>query len=122
MSEALKARADFLEALETDGSFCTIRTTVNEVSDSYGIVITPATITNEATKCFPLSEASSRMQEAINSDINISSYELSMKLYSDTEITKAQTIVFDGSEYEILYVSKKIYINEVIFYEILIKR
>jgi len=121
-AEALDARFDFLYALETDGSDCVIRTKSLGVFDSYGIVITPESVSDESTLCFPSVEASAALKDAINNNINLSTYELYMKLYSDTEITKNQTIVFGAKEYEIIYASKKIYQNEVIFYEILVKK
>jgi len=120
--EALDAIQDFKDALVTDGSAVTIRTITAGEWDSYGNVIVVETVSDEITKCFPSSEASSRVQAVINADTNISSYELSLKLYTETEVTKADRIVFDSDVYEILYVSKKIYQDIVVFYELLVKK
>jgi len=121
MNDADEAIIDIIEAIEEYGSTIQIVTLTKVVpynpykGEEYTetIVDTKALISNEAT--------SKVNDNFIANNIN-SSYDLSIKIYSDIVITKSNKIIFDGNTYEISYVSSKILQDTTLIYELLIRK
>ena len=123
-SDATEAIQDIIEAIEEYGSTIRIATETESGYDPY----TGATYstTYEDTKAIISSLATQRVQEAFQNISKIegviSAYDLSIKLYTTTELTKANKIVYDGNTYEITFISDKILQDTRIIYELLIKK
>ena len=120
MSDATEAIQDIIEAIEEYGSTIRIATETETGYDPY----TGATYstTYEDTKAVISKHASKSMSEVMEANRITSAYDLSIKLYTTTELTKANKIVYDGDTYEITFISDKILQDTRIIYELLIKK
>ena len=122
-SKALSSIEKIKKAFAKYGSTITIKgNSVDAVYDSYGNITTPA-VTNpdEITKGIVETEATISVSDAF-SKTNNGNYELAIKIYSPNVITKANTLVYDGNTYEIIFVSKKSLQDTLILYELLVRK
>jgi len=91
-------------------------------TDSYGNVIVPETNDLEITKGLPSSEATESVANAYRNGSDTNTFELSIKFYTESVITKDNKMIYDSKDYEIVYVSKKVLQDTTLLYEALIKR
>ena len=118
--EALSAVNDIIEAIDEYGSAIIIQTITPEVSDAYGVVTTPAVTVSEVTKGLPTKQASADFSQGLLDTIG--SFELAIKLYTVTELTKANKILYKSKTYNILYISEKVLQDTRLIYEVLVAR
>ena len=122
MSEATEVITDIQEALTEYGSSIIIKKSVNEVRDAYGAVTTAATSTTENTKAFIKRYATNNIFMKLYQDF-INSYELSIRLYTSQIINKEEyTISYQSQIYNIVDIEKKILQDEIIYYDLLVKK
>lgn len=117
--EALDAIVDIKEAIAEYGSSIKIATESETGYDPYSGATYTTTYTD--TKGLVGRTASSDLQIKIRSDL-IGSYEMSIVLYIDSEITKDNNIVFKEEEYDIKYIDKKFLQDTLIKYELLVAK
>lgn len=115
--DALDAIEDIKEAIEEYGSDILLVTLTEGAYDPY---TGAATIRTEViTKALIKSTTSNEsLAKAVDS------YELSIKVYSDLEITEDNLINFRGNDYKIMPkgLDSKILQNETLLYELLVKK
>jgi hypothetical protein len=122
MSEATETIVDIQEALAEYGSSIIIKKSVNEVRDAYGAVTTAATSTTENTKAFIKRYATNNIFMKLYQDF-INSYDLSIRLYTSQIINKEEyTISYQSQIYNIVDIEKKILQDEIIYYDLLVKK
>jgi hypothetical protein len=122
MSEATETIVDIQEALAEYGSSIIIKKSVNEVRDAYGVVTTAATSTTENTKAFIKRYATNNIFMKLYQDF-INSYDLSIRLYTSQIINKEEyTISYQSQIYNIVDIEKKILQDEIIYYDLLVKK
>lgn len=119
--DALNAIVDIKEAIAEYGSSIKILTQTAGEWDSYGNIVIPEGTSEVITKALIGSSATDKLLTKLSGDI-LNSYSLSMRLYSSTEITKANTISFRGDEYEIVFIDEMILQDTTLIYEILVKK
>lgn len=120
--DALDAIKDIKEAIDKYGSGIKILTQIAGEWDSYGNVIVPEGVSEEKTKAIIKSSASENIVQKIMRWALSEEYELSMKLYTSTELTKDKKIEFRGDIYEITYIDEMILQDTTLIYEILVKK
>ena len=122
MSEATETIVDIQEALAEYGSSIIIKKSVNEVRNAYGVVTTAATSTTENTKAFIKRYATNNIFMKLYQDF-INSYDLSIRLYTSQIINKEEyTISYQSQIYNIVDIEKKILQDEIIYYDLLVKK
>ena len=122
MSEATETIVDIQEALSEYGSTIAIKKSVNEVRDAYGVVTTPAIPTTENTKAFIGRYATNQLLSKLTDDQK-QSYELSLRFYTTSVLNKEDyTISFKSSDYNIVIIDSKIFQDETLLYEVLVKK
>lgn len=116
MSDATDAIEDIVEAINEYGTSISLRSVSEDSYDPY----TGSTVTNTDVelKAFVSLEAS----RVLSQQFAKHTYDLALKTYHTTKITKADEIIYDGQTYKILYVSSKILQGTAIIYELLIVR
>jgi SPP1 family predicted phage head-tail adaptor len=116
MSEATEAIEDIVEALNDYGSSITLRDGTVTAYDPY----TGPSVTDVDTplKAFISLEASRSLSQQFDSH----TYDLAIKTYHTSKITKEDQIIYDGQVFRILYVSSKILQDTTLIYELLIVR
>ena len=121
--DALEAIVDIKEAIAEYGSTITIKgNSTDAVYDSYGNITTPAVQDpDEITKGIVKTEATVSVADAF-SKTNLGNYELAIKIYSPNIITKANSLVYKGNTYEIIFVSLKTLQDTNILYELLVRK
>jgi len=115
MSDATDAIKDIKEAIAEYGSDIKIVTLTEGDYDPY----TGATITRTEVPTKALISGTST-NEILNKAVD--TFDLSIKMYDSTEITKDNLINFRGDDYEILFVDTKVLQNETLLYELLVKK
>jgi len=120
MQEALDAIADIKEALQDVGSDITF----NQIEKgAYDVATGSAkTVTPVLLKAFVNSKPSTFAQAKANDDDILKDYQFSITTYTELDIDKNDTILFNGNEYEILLIVPSFLQNIAIKYEILIKK
>ena len=122
MSEATETIVDIQEALAEYGSSIIIKKSVSEVRDAYGVVTTAATATTENTKAFIGRYATSMLLSKLTDDQK-QSYELSLRFYTTSVLNKEDYIIsFKSSDYNIVIIDSKIFQDETLLYEVLVKK
>ena len=121
-AKALSAIVKIKKAIDKYGSDIKIVTFVSGSKNSYGGVVKSKSNSYEITKGLISSEASESVDTAYRGGSKTNTYELSIKLYSESEINKDNKIVYLGHEHKIVYVSSKVLQNTTLLYEVLIKR
>jgi hypothetical protein len=122
MSEATEVITDIQEALTEYGSSIIIKKSVSEVRDAYGVVTTAATATTENTKAFIGRYATSMLLSKLTDDQK-QSYELSLRFYTTSVLNKEDYIIsFKSSDYNIVIIDSKIFQDETLLYEVLVKK
>ena len=122
MSDAQEAILDIAEALEEYGSNIVIRTITKGDLSTYDPrnPTSNETITDVDSKGLIYSTATKDLAMTMPKEL-LNNYEISIVLQSDTPITKANIIIFQSVEREIVFVSKKILQDLVLSYEVLVK-
>lgn len=122
MNDAQLAIIDIKQALEDYGSDIKIRTITKGSLADYDPrnPTSGETKIDVSTKAIVRTQATKDLAVTMPQDL-INNYETSMVLYSDTNITKENKIVFEGLVKEIVYINKKMLQNTTISYELLVK-
>mgnify|MGYP000247643037 CR=1 FL=1 len=119
--KALETIEKLKKAIEKYGSVIKIQTITEGVYDPRNPEA-GTTTTEVTTKALISSEASKKVAEGFKGTTSSSAYEMAMKLYNDTTITKDNKISFRGNVYDVLYVSESILQDTTYLYEILVKK
>ena len=119
MSDALDAIVDIKEAMNEYGSTVILQT-VTEGGYDFDIGMNTTTTININKKALISTLASRRMNENLLQSNQ--SYDLAIKLYHDGEIKKTDNILVDTDTYEIVSIVKKVLQDEVLLYELALKK
>lgn len=120
MSKATDSIVKIANAIDKYGSDITIKVVTKDISlydpydSSKGVIITT---TN--TKALISSLASEDLATSMPKEL-VNNYRLAMKLQTTIDLNTSHFILFQGKEYEVLFVSKKILQNENLIYEVLV--
>ena len=122
MDDAQLAIEDIKQAMKEYGSNVTIEKSTDEVRDSYGNVITPATTVETNLKALIASRAADENLSKLTKDEK-QSYNLSIRFYTTKPINKQDyTVAYNGETYQIVNIFEKVLQNTVLIYEILVKK
>lgn len=120
MSEATDAILDIIDGQNEFGSSIKITSEVETGYDPYTGATYATTFAD--TKAFIKTEATPKVYDSFVNESTNSAYDMSIKLYFDTTITKDNKVVFKGNSYEIVFISETILQDTTILYELLVRK